>query len=111
MWRGSNNPAPSGADGLTRANLVARGHVLGEVVVSAGERAWMLVAVNEGSVVGRLTCTVTLAGGGAQVIGVFQVSGRYGAWGTALTSAARQVRSVRLTTSSRGVLASAGLPV
>ncbi|MCU1493504.1 MAG: hypothetical protein JWO62_1268 [Acidimicrobiaceae bacterium] len=106
----SHNRQPALAN-LTSADLNSHGHVLGEVMVSAGSPAWMFMTIESGAWSGKVTCEVTLAGGKIETIGVFKLSGGYGAWGVPLTSPAAQVRSARLIAPDGTVLASAQISV
>lgn len=106
---GGNSQGQSATANLTTANLTSHGHVLGEVMISAGSPAWMFMTVDDGAWPGTVTCDVTYAGGKVQTVGVFRLSGGYGAWGAPLSSSAGQVRSARLIASNGTVLASAQL--
>lgn len=92
---------------LTAANLTSHGHVLGEVMISAGQPAWVFMTINGSAWPRTVRCDLTLAGGRVETIGSFQLSGEYGAWGAPLTSAARQVRSARIIAPDGTILASA----
>jgi hypothetical protein len=102
---GSGHPT---AD-LATATLTSHGHAIGELVISAGNPAWMLVTVQESGWQGTVTCEVTLAGGRVDTIGEFELSGEYGSWAAPLRSPAGQVRSAQLISSNGTVLASARL--
>jgi len=106
-----NRPAQSVTSHLTSAHLTAHGRVLGEVMVSAGTPAWMLMTISESPWSGRVLCEVTLAGGKVESIGAFTLSGGYGAWGAPLTAPASEVRSARLVAPNGTVLATAQLSV
>jgi len=106
---GGNSQGQSAAANLTTAKLTSHGHVLGDVMISAGSPAWMFMTVDDGSWPGTVTCAVTYAGGRVQTVGVFRLSSGYGAWGAPLSSSAGQVRSARLVASNGTVLASAQL--
>ena len=94
---------------LISADLMSRGRVLGQVVVTAGPPAWMFVTVNGAVSSGSVRCDVTLAGGQVETIGVFQTSGNYGAWSEPLVWAARDVRSAQLIDSDGSIVANAQL--
>ncbi len=106
---GGTKPLDRSTVNLTAAKLTSHGHVLGEVMISAGSPSWMFMTINEGGSSGTVTCEVTLAGGKVETIGEFELSGGYGAWGAPLTSAAGQVRSARLIAPNGAILASAQL--
>lgn len=95
---------------ITSASLSSRGHVVGEFLVSAGKPAWMFMTVDSGSWSGVVTCQVILTGGRVETVGQFTLSGGYGSWGAALTSAAGQVRGARLVGADGTVFASARIP-
>jgi hypothetical protein len=107
--QGSNDQGSSATANLTATNLTSHGIILGEVMISAGSPAWMFMTVNRGAWSGKVTCDLTLAGGKVETIGVFNVSGGYGAWGAPLKVSASQVRSARLIASNGTILASARL--
>ena len=102
-----NHPVQSAAAELTTANLTSDGRVLGEVLISRGSPAWMFMTIDDGPWSGRVKCEVTLSGGRVDTIGVFKLSGGYGAWGAPLTSPAGDVRSARLVAANGAVLADA----
>ena len=104
----STNPGPASSR-LAEANLSSSGHVVGKVILSAGEPSWMLMTIDSGSWSGPVTCEVVLAGGKVETIGRFNLAGGYGAWGAPLSSPAREVRGARLVAPDGTVLASASL--
>ena len=69
----------------------------------------MLVTIHSGGWQGTVTCDVTLSGGQVETIGVFKLSGEYGAWAAPLPSTPGQVRSAQLIASNGTILASAQL--
>lgn len=97
----------SAATNLVTANFTSNGHVVGDLLVSDGSPAWMLVTIHGGAWQGTVTCDVTLSGGQVETIGVFKLSGEYGVWAAPLPSTAGQVRSAQLIASNGTVLASA----
>lgn len=106
---GMNVRSPSAEANLTSATLSAHGHVMGEVMVSAGTPTWMFMTVDAGTWSSTVSCEVTLTGGRVVTIGVFRLSDGYGAWGAPLPAAAHDVRSARLVSPGGTVLASARL--
>ena len=102
-----NGTARSAGTNLVRADFMSHGQVLGDLVIAAGDPAWMLVTIHGGGWQGTVTCDVTLAGGQVERVGVFKLSGEYGSWAAPLSSTAGQVRSAQLITSDGMVLASA----
>ena len=107
--RGGNNQDRPPTVNLTAAKLTSHGHVLGEVMISAGNPAWMFMTIDDSSWSGTVTCAVTLSGGKVETIGAFKLSGGYGAWGAPLTSPAGNVRAARLVAPNGTILASAQL--
>jgi hypothetical protein len=107
--QGNTNQSQLATANLVTANLTSHGSVLGKVVVSAGKPAWMFVTISGAKWSGDITCDVTLAGGKNEKIGVFKISGSYGAWDAPLKSPANEVRSARLIAKNGTVLASARL--
>jgi hypothetical protein len=108
---GGNGQGRSATAKLTTADLTSHGQAVGEVMISTGSPAWMFMTINLGAWAGPVSCDVTLAGGNVETIGVFKLSGGYGAWGARLKSPAGQVRIARLIAANGTVLASATLPV
>lgn len=106
-----DHPSPAASVNVTSASLVSHGHVLGEVMLSPGRPAWLFMTIDEAASSGKVTCEVTLASGEVEKIGVFELSGGYGAWGAPLTSPAGEVRSARLLAPDGRVVASAHLAV
>jgi len=106
---GGNGQSQPATSTLTTAKLTSHGEVVGEVMITAGRPAWMFMAINGSAWTGTVRCDVTLVGGKVDTIGVFQLSGEYGAWAAPLTSAADQVRSAQLIASDGTILASAQL--
>ena len=106
--RKANQARPVAATLIT-ADLTSRGRVLGQVVVSEGPPAWMFVTVKGTAWSGSVRCDVTLAGGQVETIGVFQISGEYGAWSAPLAWAVRDVRSAQLIDSNGSIVADAQL--
>jgi hypothetical protein len=109
--RGSNNQVHSASPNLTTAELTSHGRVLGEVMTSPGDPAWMFMTINEDAWPGKVTCEVTLAGGATETVGVFTLSDGYGAWGAPLKAPASDVRSARLVAADGTIVASAQFPV
>jgi anti-sigma factor RsiW len=104
-----NGQGQSAGTNLVTANFTSHGRVLGELLISAGSPAWMTVTVHGGEWQGAVTCDVTFSGGQVETIGVFKLSGEYGAWAAPLPSTAGQVRSAQLIASDGTILASAQL--
>jgi hypothetical protein len=107
---GGNGHNRSTTADIATADLTSHGQVLGEVMMSTGAHAWMFMTFNR-AWPGTVSCDVTLAGGKVETIGVFKLSGGYGAWGAPLKSPAGQVRFARLVAANGTVLASARLSV
>jgi hypothetical protein len=104
-----NDKDQSAGTNLVTANFVSRGQVLGELQISAGSPAWMLVTIHDGGWQGTVTCDVTFSGGQVETIGKFKLSGEYGVWAAPLPSTAGQVRSAQLIASNGAIVASAQL--
>lgn len=107
---GAKNHQHSASTDLTTAALTSHGHVLGEVMTSPGNPAWMFMTINEDASSGTVRCEITLAGGTIKTVGEFTLSNGYGAWGAPLTSSAADVRSARLVAADGTVVASAQFP-
>ena len=93
---------------LETAKFTSDGMVIGELYVSAGSPAWMLVTMRGGGWQGTVTCKVTLSGGQVETIGAFEHSGD-STWAAPLPSTIGQVRSAQLVAPNGTVLASAEL--
>jgi hypothetical protein len=102
-----NGTGQSASTDLVAANFTSHGQVLGDLLVSDGSPAWMLVTIHGGGWQGTVTCDVTLSGGQVETIGTFNLAGEYGVWAAQLPSTAGQVRSAQLIASNGTVLASA----
>lgn len=109
--KSDNNQGQLARINLATANLTSNGKVLGEAMISEGAPGWIFVTIDGRAWSGTVTCDVTLAGGTIERIGVFKLSGGYGAWGAPLTAPAGNVRSAQLITPNGTVLASAQFPV
>jgi len=96
---------------VVRADFMADGKVMGDLFVSNGSPGWVVVTIHdEGEDLrGTVTCNVLLAGGRVETIGVFQVTGEYGAWSAPLPMTAGEVQSAQLILSNGTVVASAHL--
>jgi anti-sigma factor RsiW len=105
--RPATTPTAATVPGLTSAPLVAKGKALGEVLVSSGSPAWLLMTIDGGNTWSRVTCEVTLASGKVERVGAFRLSHGYGAWSAPLTAMAGEVRSARLLGANGTVLARA----
>lgn len=103
-----NGTGESAGRDLESAKFTSDGKVIGELYVSAGSPAWMLVTMRAGGWQGTVTCKVTLSGGQVETIGVFEHSGD-STWAAPLPSTAVQVRSAQLVAPDGTVLASAQL--
>ncbi len=105
--RAHHNPVE--AANVRSATLTSGGHALGQVTVSAGGPAWVFMTINKDGWSGTVKCQVVLAGGKVQTVGVFKLSGGYGAWGAPLAAPADTVRSARLVALDGTTIASARL--
>ena len=103
-----NGQGESAVADLDTAKFTSDGQVIGEVYISSGSPAWMLVTMHGGGWQGTVTCKVTLSGGQVETIGAFEHSGD-STWATPLPSTAGHVRSAQLVDSNGTVLASAQL--
>jgi len=98
---------------VVRADFMAGAEVMGDLFVSNGSPGWVVVTIHDENqhLRGTVTCNVMLAGGQVETVGVFQVTGEYGAWSAPLPMAAGEVRSAQLIASNGTVVASAQLDV
>lgn len=104
-----NGTGRSAATDVVSANFTSDGKALGELLISPGSPPWMFVTIHGGGWRGTVTCDVTFADGRVETIGVFKLSGEYGAWAAPLPSSLGQVRSAQLVASNGTVVASAQL--
>jgi hypothetical protein len=68
---------------------MAGAEVMGDLFVSNGSPGWVVVTIHDENqhLRGTVTCNVMLAGGQVETVGVFQVTGEYGAWSAPLPMA------------------------
>ena len=104
-------PGSVTATNLASANLTSHGHVVGELLVSAGHPGWLFMSIESRAWSGTVTCEVTLSNGVVERIGLFHLSNGYGSWGAPLRAPAAEVRSARLVAPDGSLLASANLPL
>jgi len=104
---------PAAGSEVVRADFTAGGEDMGDLFVSNGSPGWVVVTIHdEGEELrGAVTCNVILAGGQVKTVGVFQVTGEYGAWSAPLPTTGGDVRSAQLIDSSGTIVASAQLEV
>ena len=88
---------------------MSQGQAVGDLFVAAGSPDWMFVTIHDSEWKGMVTCDVTFAGGHVETVGVFKLSGEYGAWAAPLPASAGQVLSAQLIASNGTVVASAQL--
>jgi hypothetical protein len=105
---GSDKGQTAGSE-AAKANFMSQGEVVGDLFVTAGSPGWVFVTVHDGGWQGMVTCDLTFAGGHVETVGVFKLSGEYGAWAAPLPSSAGQVLSAQLIASNGTVVASAQL--
>ena len=107
LLRGRQRWGQAAATDVVTADFTSDDQVVGQLVISAGDPAWMFVTVHGGGWEGTVSCNVTLSGGQVETIGVFKLSGEYGSWAAPLPSTGGQVRSAELVGSNGTVFASA----
>jgi hypothetical protein len=90
------------------ASLVAGGRGIGTVTVYYGTTSWLFMSLDYGSWSGKASCEIRLADGKTVLLGTFWLDNGYGAWGVALSTANRALRSASVL-SGASVLASAAL--
>jgi anti-sigma factor RsiW len=109
---GTDNVPPSATSShrpVLEGRLLAAGHSVGDVYVSAGQPAWLTMNVRTVSAAGMVQCNITTAGGGSYVLGYFQLLDGNGSWDTPLPVAPNQVERAQLLDQSGQVLATATL--
>jgi len=98
---------------VVKADFRAGGEDMGDLFVSSGSPGWVVVTIHDETddLRGTVTCNVILAGGQVETVGVFEVTGEYGAWSAPLPTSGGDVRSAQLIDSNGTVVASAQLEV
>jgi Putative zinc-finger len=98
---------------VVRADFRAGEADKGDLFVSNGSPGWVVVTIHDEDegLRGKVTCNVILAGGQVETVGVFEVTGEYGAWSAPLPTTGGDVRSAQLIDSNGTIVASAQLEV
>ncbi|MGH2928292.1 MAG: hypothetical protein ACRDL8_08820, partial [Solirubrobacteraceae bacterium] len=73
-------PTPIGETHPLVATLTGKGIWRGDVLVSPGTPAWLLVVIDDGSYSGWITCQVETTTGSVLTVGRYDLSAGYGAW-------------------------------
>jgi hypothetical protein len=92
-------------------HLMADGSVVGQVSISSGHPAWMIMDVDAGTLSGAVWCQVTLANGQILTVGKFTLANGYGSWIAPVKDSGSRVRSARIVNSNGKVLATATFAV
>jgi hypothetical protein len=102
---------PASATRPLTERLVSGGQTLGEVTISSGNPAWMIMDIDTGNVSGLVWCQVILANGRSVTVGKFTLTHGYGSWVAPLTTSASDVRSARIVNAHGTVLAQASFTI
>jgi hypothetical protein len=109
----SSAPSPTrsalSAHGVTTANLVEDGSVVGRVATHAGAHPWMSMMLFDSSAHGTVNCIVETSDGVSHHVGTFVAKGGYGAWIAALRVNPQDIRSAEVVSPSGTVIATAAL--
>jgi hypothetical protein len=110
---GGDRQQESASSDVVKADFMADGEVMGNLFVSNGSPGWVVVTIHDegADLRGKVTCNVIFSEGQMETVGVFEVSGEYGAWSAPLRSSEGTVRSAQLVASNGTVVASAQLDV
>jgi predicted anti-sigma-YlaC factor YlaD len=108
-WTSTGGPtAPLSAD-IRIGHLMSAGQSRGQVVVTPGKPAWLVMTVSDEGAAATVSCQVTLAGGRVVTVGKFSLDRGYGEWSAPLSVNPSQVRSAQLVGPDGATLASASL--
>jgi len=110
--KAGDDKSQSSAQPVARASFMSDGKVIGDAFVAQGSSPpLMFIAIHqeEGGWQGTVTCNVTMSSGEVETVGVFKLSGEYGAWVAPLPSYGGMVRSAQLVASNGMVVANAEL--
>jgi hypothetical protein len=100
---------PAAVASPVTAHLTSEGHVLGQVILSAGNPSWITMSLDDPGWTGTAWCNVRLKSGRIESVGKFSVVRGYGAWSAEVHASAGQVVSANVTDGYGTVLASATL--
>jgi hypothetical protein len=101
-------PAQHAALPLAQTTLLsATRQDVGRVFLYSGKPRWMYMSVDLGTGDEWVTCEVMSASGGVSVVGSFQLSHGYGAWGSPDPGNLGALRGARLVSAAGTVLATA----
>ena len=109
-----SSPAPPSQStappqGISTANLVEHGTVVGRVAVHGGANPWMSMMLIDSSARGTVDCIVVTSDGARHQVGTFDADKGYGAWVAPLSVSPQDIRSAEVVTPSGTVIATAAL--
>jgi hypothetical protein len=107
IGRVSRRAAPR--DELVVGHLTSAGEPRGDVVVAAGDPAWVVMTVEDAGTAATVVCQVTMDDGRTINVGAFKLAGGYGEWTAALTVDPHRIRSATLVAPDGHTVASATL--
>lgn len=102
-------PSQSAAPGISTANLVEHGTVVGRVAVHGGANPWMSMMLIDSKARGTVNCIVVTSDGVSHHVGTFDTDKGYGAWVAPLSVNPKNIRSAEVVTPSGTVIATAAL--
>ena len=105
----ATHPGQRSTSEMIDAALVSPNGIHGQVVLSKGPTAWLLLALDDAPIRGTVTCTVTLRDGSVRSVGTFAVHPGYDAWTGWVDAPATEVKTVNVYDSSGMRLASAAI--
>jgi hypothetical protein len=85
--------------------LMSGGQVVGDVTISSGSPAWMIMDIDAAKLSGTVWCQVTLANGHTETVGKFTIANGYGSWVAPINGSGRHVRSAQVVNANGTVLA------
>ncbi len=103
------SPVAAPAHGVTTANLVEHGTVVGRVATHGGAHPWMSMMLIDSSAQGTVNCFVVTSDGVSYRVGTFVAQKGYGAWVAPLRVDPQDIRSAEVVSPSGTVIATAAL--
>ena len=86
--------------------LSSHGVEVGQAFLYSGSPSWLFMTVDSDALHGMVTCEVQTTSGATVVLGTFEVAGAYHAWGSTITVAPDDIKTVRLVDAARHPVAS-----
>lgn len=103
------NQTSAPSRGVTTANLVERGTVVGRVALHGGANPWMSMMLIDASAQGPVDCIVVTSDGVSHEVGTFDATKGYGAWVAPLSVNPKDIRTAKVVAPSGAVIGTAAL--